>query len=223
MENLAALGAIDAAGEADAIATFQMLDRAYRQPWRHYHDRGHVTACLTLFDDLRSHASDPAAIEFALWLHDAVYVPRRSDNEARSAIWARSLLARWQADEARRNWIAAAILATRHGLADRESSQNNPPDRDTALLLDIDLAILAAPEPVYDRYLAAIRREYSFVNDAAFREGRRTLLESWLGRDRIFHSAIGIELFEARTRHNLQRELDRGNRSDKLNSSRSRR
>jgi predicted metal-dependent HD superfamily phosphohydrolase len=216
---------------AEAIATFQVLDRAYRQPWRVYHDRRHIAACLALCHELRSSLHHPAAVEFAIWLHDAVYVPQRADNEARSARWAAALLQRWQVRAEWRSWIVGAILATQHrcepatdqpGFSrhDRDTRPRHPHpvNHDRALLLDIDLSILAAPAPAFSQYEAAIRAEYGFLSDAAFRVGRLAVLRSFLDRDCLFQSAIGFDRFEVPARQNLTAAIDRLNRLNHLNS-----
>ena len=242
---VAALG-VATQHHADAIATFHRLDRAYRQPWRVYHDRHHIAACLELCHELRSELCHPAAVEFAIWLHDAVYIPQRADNEVRSARWAGALLQRWQVRADWRSWVVSAILATQHG-GDRTANQaanqvpnqatrsagiakpigseglncdslphTNPlshpklsPDRDRALMLDLDLSILAAPAPVFARYEAAIRDEYRYVSDEAFRLGRLAVLRSFLDRDRLFQSDIGLIRFEAQARQNLATAIAR--------------
>jgi predicted metal-dependent HD superfamily phosphohydrolase len=185
-------------------------------------------------------------VEFAIWLHDAVYIPQRADNEVRSARWAGALLQRWQVRADWRSWVVSAILATQHG-GDRTANQaanqvpnqatrsagiakpigseglncdslphTNPlshpklsPDRDRALMLDLDLSILAAPAPVFARYEAAIRDEYRYVSDEAFRLGRLAVLRSFLDRDRLFQSDIGLIRFEAQARQNLATAIAR--------------
>src|SRR5262249_57998276 len=49
-------------------------------------------------------------------------------------------------------------------------------------LLDADLAVLGADPETYDRYAAAIRREYAWVPDADYRAGRRRGLGGFFGR-----------------------------------------
>jgi len=204
---------------SEAIATFHRLDRADRQPWRTYHNSDHIEACLVLCADWRSVMRTPAAVEVALWFHDAVYVSRRRDNERRSARWAEAVLRRWQVDEAVRSWVVSAILATQHqnprhqDKASKYLAHNLPTDggldTDRALMLDIDLSIFAASRLEFTCYEAAIRREYGFVTDEAFRVGRLAVLRSFLERDRLFHSAIGVACFEARARENLTTAVDR--------------
>src|SRR3954469_7337596 len=73
---------------------FNQLVAAYSERQRHYHTLQHLRECLAHFDAAQSLAQRPAEVGVALWLHDAVYDPTRSDNEERSADWAqRSVLA----------------------------------------------------------------------------------------------------------------------------------
>ena len=64
-----------------------ILDQ-YTQPHRRYHTMEHIEAVLREFDDARHLAKDPDLMEFALVMHDAIYNPRRDDNEERSAEFA---------------------------------------------------------------------------------------------------------------------------------------
>ena len=57
---------------------------------------------------------------------------------------------------------------------------SKPSHTDEALLLDIDLAILAAERGVYERYEKAIRLEYQHIPEQDFIKGRLALLRNWL-------------------------------------------
>ncbi|EAN88867.1 hd phosphohydrolase family protein [Trypanosoma cruzi] len=87
----------------------------YTEPQRHYHTMTHLEemlGCLARFQSeapvahrLPAEGARRLVVELAIFFHDAVYDPRRSDNEERSAAWFQSF---W--DEARR-------LATSHTTA----------------------------------------------------------------------------------------------------------
>lgn len=204
---------------AEAIATFHRLNQVYRQPWRAYHTPQHIEACLVWCAKWRSEWHNWAAVEVAIWFHDAVYLPHRTDNETRSAQWAAAVLQRWQVEEAVRSWVVSAVLATQHGTtqhqnqtpetADRHQLRDTPLDHDLARMLDLDLSILAASPREFSQYEAAIRREYASVSDSAFRVGRLAVLRSLWERDRLFQSPIGIACFEVRARQNLMNAIAR--------------
>jgi predicted metal-dependent HD superfamily phosphohydrolase len=98
--------------------------------------------------------------------------------------------------------VAHCILATRHGqeMLPRE-------DPDLALLLDLDLSILAAPREAYRTYALAVRREYAHVPDAFYRPGRRRVLAGFLARDRIYRTERLGALWEEAARGNLAAEI----------------
>jgi predicted metal-dependent HD superfamily phosphohydrolase len=82
-----------AAGAAgDGAQWYESLTRAYAEPQRRYHNQQHIAECLAEFDGARHLTQQPAAVEFALWFHDAVYDPKAGDNEEQSAAMARNCL-----------------------------------------------------------------------------------------------------------------------------------
>jgi predicted metal-dependent HD superfamily phosphohydrolase len=98
--------------------------------------------------------------------------------------------------------VAELIRATKHSVSDSN-------DADTALLLDADLAILGASPERYRDNADAIRREYSWVDEAAYRSGRGEVLGSFLRRDRIYRTERMAELREEFARSNLRAEITR--------------
>ena len=174
------------------------LRARYGEPHRAYHDATHIAEVLAWFDALTWQR--PAEVYAAIWFHDAVYVPGAKDNEARSAELARAAGLPVDVDR-----VAELILLTaRHGALEAADVR----DPDTAHFLDADMAILGAEPAAFDRYDAAIRKEYAMVPDAAFRAGRRAFLASVLAKDRVFFSAYFHERLDAAARANLRRACD---------------
>jgi predicted metal-dependent HD superfamily phosphohydrolase len=174
----------------------------YSESGRHYHDARHILACLRSFDDHTGNIRDPDAVELALWFHDAVYDPKApaGENEVMSGRYFRrefETLARGLIDIPA---VERLILATDH----RGVSEN--PDAD--LVADIDLGILGADPPRYDGYAADIRREYSHVPAADYRQGRARILRAFLDRQPIYRTRSFRQLLEKPARANLERELD---------------
>jgi len=182
---------------------------AYGTPPRAYHNWVHVTRVL---DHVGAVAGEPgwqqpSEVWLAAIFHDAIYVPGASDNEKRSAELARNAIPRWfggQPIDIDR--VAALIeLTARHGrLVPGEV------DRDAALFLDCDMAVLGAASDEFDRYEAGIAEEYiGAIAPDAFRAGRRAFLERLLAAPRIFLSPWFHERLDAPARANLRRAIER--------------
>ena len=188
---------------AAADAVLSELVRAYSEPHRHYHTLDHIAALLQLLKQHGAAAADGDAIRLAILLHDAIYDPARADNEAASAALAQRHLAGLGFPRPLIAEVERFILATRHG----PDTELAVPDADLALLLDLDLAVLAAPWADYRAYAQAIRREYALYPDEVYRPGRRRVLEGFLARERLYLTSHLQALWEAPARANLAREI----------------
>ncbi|MFI1048393.1 hypothetical protein ACH4U3_21780 [Streptomyces griseoruber] len=190
-----------AAGGPDPAPYADDLLTRWQEPRRRYHTVEHLSAVLDHVDVLEEHADDPAAVRLAAWFHDAVYLPDRSENEERSARLAERALPEAGVGEARTAEVARLVrLTVTHDPAAE--------DRDGQVLCDADLAILAAPPSAYAAYTAAVREEYHFVPNDAFRAGRAAILRQLLGLPRLFRTPYGAERWEATARYNLRSELE---------------
>ncbi|HEX2203282.1 MAG TPA: hypothetical protein VHG91_08290 [Longimicrobium sp.] len=180
---------------------FERLCARYGEAHRGYHDLEHVAACLALAAESRALLRSPAEVELALWYHDAVYDPKRGDNEERSADLARDELRAQGLAESSIDTVHAHILATKH--------PSRPDDPDARLLVDIDLSILAADPERFDAYEAGVRKEYAWVPGFLFRRNRAAFLRELLASDRLFLTDLFHERFERRARENVARSLAR--------------
>jgi predicted metal-dependent HD superfamily phosphohydrolase len=174
-------------------------------PDRGYHGWSHPLALLALLREVEDRLHDPLAVRCAILLHDAVYEPRRADNEDRSAALARDLLTGVIAADTLERTIALIEATKAHaipdGLAENEAA-------DMAVFLDMDLSILAASDAAFDAYEDGVRHEYREVPADLFRMGRASILEGFLARDHLYMSPWGLERFEGSARINLRRSID---------------
>jgi predicted metal-dependent HD superfamily phosphohydrolase len=186
-------------GGADSAIrrAFDDLAARYAGLVRYYHTLDHVRAVLEV---LEAAGGKAPPLLVAAWYHDAVYDSQAGDNEERSADLARAALAALNAPAAVRDETARLILLTK-------THETDADDADGRLLLDADLAVLGADEAGYDRYARAIRREYAWVDEAAYRAGRRKVLQGFLDRPRIYHTPALFDRLEAAARRNLRREI----------------
>lgn len=187
-----ALGVDLGRAERDALL------KRYAEPQRKYHTLRHLDECFARLDRVRARIERTGEVDIALFYHDAVYNPRASDNEARSAELALHMMERAGLGAEVRDRVRALIMATRHDVL--------PPPGDAALLVDVDLGILAAPPARFDDYETEVRAEYAWVPEPVFRAERSALLKRLLARQRIFASGA-FDDDEARARENLARSL----------------
>lgn len=187
-------------GMAPLATLLDVLLACYAEPHRAYHTRQHLAECVDELERVATLAERPAEVRLALWFHDAIYDPRAHDNELRSARLASAALRVAGADAATADRVHDLVLATTHAAP--------PVGRDAQLVVDVDLAILGAPEPRFAEYERQIRAEYAWVPEPAFRERRARVLRAFLDRPSIYSTAAFATRLEARARANLTRSLE---------------
>jgi predicted metal-dependent HD superfamily phosphohydrolase len=184
--------------EIDRI--FQSIVIAYTQPDRHYHNLQHIHHVLTTLDRFAHRLQDPMSVTLAAWFHDVIYDSRSTDNETKSAKLAGELLQDIGISIETIDRVQQLILATKGHQAEID-------DNDLCIFLDADLAILGVNPERYQIYARSIRREYSWVSDELYREGRKQVLESFLQRQRLYHTDSLFDELESRARLNIQTEI----------------
>jgi predicted metal-dependent HD superfamily phosphohydrolase len=182
-----------------ACDPFPDLVRSYAEPHRHYHNAGHIAACLTRLDEVRGLVHDPLALELAVWWHDAVYDPRSGDNEAQSARQAVDALDRAGGAPGLAVRVANLVLVTRTHEPDGEP--------DAAWMIDLDLAVLGGAPDEFAAYDAGIRREYAWVEPEVYRHKRAAVLAGFLARPAIFRTSHFRDRHEIAARRNLAHAL----------------
>lgn len=198
--------ASDAGMSGGSIELGDDLIGRYREPHRHYHDARHLLEVLAAADRLAGPAGASVRTRLAAWFHDTVYEGRAGDDERESASLARRALTEVGVDRALVDAVGVSVEATASHLIPGEGP---PVDADTAVLLDADLAILAAASDRYDEYAAAIRAEHPEVDDDTFRVGRSQVLHTLAERRHLFHTETGRRTLDPAARANLARELAR--------------
>lgn len=192
------------AGEgADALG--RELIAAWDEPHRVYHNQSHLIWLLEESDRRAALIREPAFVGYAIWFHDSIYEVNAAgsqgsaspDNETRSADWARAA-------------IADKVLAARVGRVIEQTKKHHEGEAegDSALFLDMDIAILGQPWETYCAYAAAIRREFSAYNDGSFAAGRGYFLEKQLERGRVFRTDLYEQDLGDTARANMRWEAE---------------
>ncbi|MFO0823120.1 MAG: hypothetical protein U0792_08360 [Gemmataceae bacterium] len=186
---------------ADAYPPFDALVAAYSEPHRHYHTE-HSRRCSASRVGLPQSMAIPSRFNSRSGFMTRCMIRRPRTTRPASAEFAAEVLTPLGVPGPTIEKVKRLVLATAHLLAAETHT-----DRDTVVLLDADLAILAASEERYRRYAADIRKEYGYVPDADYRAGRGAVLKLFLARPRLFQTAVMFEEGEARARANLAAEL----------------
>jgi len=188
--------------------TIKLLLKRHAEPHRRYHTATHVMRVLEHVDEMvrnekpvskeKSADADVGAIRAAALFHDIVYNPRSPTNEHDSAGIAVDAL--WQI-----GWPESRLALVYHLI--EATAGHTAAGFEAAVLLDADLAILGADPSSYADYVDAVRFEYEFVDDDAWRSGRAAVLGAFLARERIYNTTTMSAAREAQARTNLAAEL----------------
>ncbi|TAN57331.1 N-methyl-D-aspartate receptor NMDAR2C subunit [Patescibacteria group bacterium] len=186
---------IDAKG--DGLVVFCKLKELYSEPQRKYHNTNHIHQSLQQFEYVRHLPNDPEAVEMAIWFHDAIYYPKSSNNELRSAKFALNVMRLAKLSDSYGMTVYALIMDTRH--------LRQPRKIDAQVLVDIDLSSLGKPWTEFLRDSKNIREEYSFIPDEIFYPERAKILQRFLKRPSIFLTQFFHKKYEEQARDNLTR------------------
>jgi predicted metal-dependent HD superfamily phosphohydrolase len=181
----------------DPHPVFENLRCRYCEPHRIYHRCTHLVHCFQQLDLAYTLIQDPDAVEMALWFHDAIYIPRSSENEKESA----ELFVRAAGDHFRPSFIRKVyelILVTAH--------KELPQECNKQYVADIDLSSFGVDwEELRDT--KAVGEEQADSSDAVFYPAHAKFLNSLLGRPRIFGTEFFYGRYEQRAKENITRIL----------------
>ncbi len=231
---------IEKTEETDLI--FADILNAYNEINRFYHTADHLVYSFDILDKLfpTLEVDIAPSVEMALWFHD-YYYDEKPDGERRSAIKAIKILNELGAYHSGsfKDYLLDRTTYDKNGeviekempkpsskfflnLFDMICRTNHQDsefvDRPTRILLDVDLAILAADENIYDEYAKNIRKEYSWCLDKDYYEGRKFVLNNFLNRHLFRTKECEDAGFEKRAKGNIRRELVNVNRMLGTNS-----
>ncbi|WP_298417543.1 hypothetical protein [uncultured Kordia sp.] len=173
----------------------------YSEQKRHYHNLNHISHMLHFASTDQADLEDYDMLQFAIWYHDIVYKATKSNNELKSAKFAKNQLKNLKIDLKRIENCTNLIIST------KKHEIINDQNQDNAYLLDWDLAILATAWETYESYTQKIRKEYSMFPNFMYKKGRKNVLQHFLERPQIYYSEKYYDLWEANARKNIQREL----------------
>jgi predicted metal-dependent HD superfamily phosphohydrolase/AcrR family transcriptional regulator len=179
-----------------------VVEAAWSADGRWYHDPLHLVHVLEEWKRIGRAWKAPTETFVAFLFHDAIYVGGRGDNEALSAELARAVVPAFVARCDLERVVDLVVRTAHHDSPERV-------DEDTALFLDVDLAILGASPAIYDRYAAGVVREHAEIPRDLFLAGRVAFLDRMLALPRVYRTDRFHRKLERRARENLTRERSR--------------
>ena len=180
---------------------WEYLQARYSEPHRHYHTWAHIENMLEMYEEIKDRLTMKWAVQVAILYHDVIYDPTITSNESQSAALAFETFEKmyfFSTCEV----IEDLILCTKtHQLFDGTNGYED----DYKYFLDMDLASLGVSEEQFDLNGGNIRKEYSHLSDEEYEAGRLAFFNSFLERDRIYHTDYFYDKFEVKARDNLTR------------------
>lgn len=199
------LSAVNSAAQpAQGNALWQDIAVRYNETRRTYHTLEHLTQLFAQFEQIQQYLHEPHIIALALYYHDVIYDPTRTDNELQSAEYAVEALGHYLSAEQCQHIYALIMMTASHQLDELADSKKIS---DAAYLLDMDLSILGSVWSNYEKYAQAVRQEYSHVPITDYRTGRIKVLAGLLAHPRLYLTDYYFERMEAQARDNIKREI----------------
>lgn len=186
------------------LALWQDIAERYNEAHRAYHTLQHIHQLFSQFEQINHHLNEPHLIALALYYHDVIYDPRRSDNELKSAEYAIEALRCYLSEDQCQPIYALIMMTATHQM---DTLAYEDKISDAAYLLDMDLSILGAPWSEYDQYAQAVRQEYVHVAKENYRVGRIAVLEKLLAHSSLYLTAYYHKRLEKQARKNIKREI----------------
>jgi phosphopantetheine adenylyltransferase/predicted metal-dependent HD superfamily phosphohydrolase len=197
------------------INWFSRIRDLYSQSWRMYHSLTHIINYVICTDELFKEGKihDYVNVQLAVWFHDIIYTPSRSDNEERSCKEflefyeniKRGLVLENTVEMIDPNKVINYIMATKSHFDKQEYN-----DKDINYFLDVDLISLG--EKCFEDYMKLNSMiKYEFTNHLTEEEwvnGRRKFLEMVLCKEHIFRTDDFRLKYEENARRNILKELE---------------
>ena len=189
---------------AKVKALWQDIAVRYNETQRAYHSLQHIQQLFSQFEQIKHQLREPHFIALALYYHDVIYDPRRSDNELKSAEYAVEALKGYLSAEQCQHIYALIMMTASHEL---HECLDKDTVSDAAYLLDMDLSILGTPWSEYQVYAQAVRQEYRHIANEDYRTGRIAVLQKLLAHPVLYLTAYYHNHFELQAGDNIKREI----------------
>lgn len=196
----------------NAQALWQDIAVRYSEHQRAYHTLDHIQQLFGQFEQIKHRLNEPDIIALAMYYHDVIYEPTRSDNELKSAEFAVEVLGHYLDADQCQHIYALIMMTASHEIDEFDEWSDIVKEKnsysDAAYLLDMDLSILGASWSAYEKYAKAVRQEYLHVSMADYCVGRTEVLKGLLAHPKLYLTDCYYEQLEFQARDNIKREVN---------------
>ena len=177
----------------------------YTKKWKYYHNLNHIYSFVELFEKYNNNKQNyKSEFLISIFFHDIIYIPSRNDNEDESMNLFNKFYSETNPKNLNKEKVIEFISETKNHTLN--IIHNN---EELNYFLDMDMHILS--EENWEDYENKIRKEYPYLSEIEYKNGRIKFLQSCLNKEKIYRTKIFYDAFEQKARSNIKKIIEKLN------------
>ena len=184
---------------------WQEILEHYTKKWKYYHNLNHIYSFVELFEKYNNNIQNyKSEFLISIFFHDIIYIPSRNDNEDESMNLFNKFYSEINPKNLNKEKVIEFISETKNHTLN--IIHNN---KELNYFLDMDMHILS--EENWEDYENKIRKEYPYLSEIEYKNGRIKFLQSCLNKEKIYRTKIFYDAFEQKARSNIKKIIEKLN------------
>ena len=184
---------------------WQEILEHYTKKWKYYHNLNHIYSFVELFEKYNNNIQNyKSEFLISIFFHDIIYIPSRNDNEDESMNLFNKFYSETNPKNLNKEKVIEFISETKNHTLN--IIHNN---EELNYFLDMDMHILS--EENWEDYENKIRKEYPYLSEIEYKNGRIKFLQSCLNKEKIYRTKIFYDAFEQKARSNIKKIIEKLN------------
>ena len=184
---------------------WQEILEHYTKKWKYYHNLNHIYSFVELFEKYNNNIQNyKSEFLISIFFHDIIYIPSRKDNEDESMNLFNKFYSETNPKNLNKEKVIEFISETKNHTLN--IIHNN---EELNYFLDMDMHILS--EENWEDYENKIRKEYPYLSEIEYKNGRIKFLQSCLNKEKIYRTKIFYDAFEQKARSNIKKIIEKLN------------
>ena len=184
---------------------WQEILEHYTKKWKYYHNLNHIYSFVALFEKYNNNIQNyKSEFLISIFFHDIIYIPSRNDNEEESINLFNKFYSETNPKNLNKEKVIEFISETKNHTLN--IIHNN---EELNYFLDMDMHILS--EENWEDYENKIRKEYPYLSEIEYKNGRIKFLQSCLNKEKIYRTKIFYDAFEQKARSNIKKIIEKLN------------